>query len=144
MNDPYIKFNWLLCNLLHRDALLIHFAGGWVICHQNRTLWKATFLLLQLFCFEMSFPGSCLLAGAELLQKSHRVSWKRRIWPVIFYIFISYRFITLSTVNISRICSHSPHPLEKALPCTTVNNIYCFLLFFLRARAASLSRGKKG
>lgn len=66
MNDPYIKFNWLLCNLLHSEALLIHFAGAWVICHQNRTLWKATSLLLQLFCSEMSFPGSCLLAGAEL------------------------------------------------------------------------------
>lgn len=66
MNDPYIKFNWLLCNLLHSEASLIHFAGGWVICHQNRTLWKATFLLLQLFCSEMSLPGSCLLAGAEL------------------------------------------------------------------------------
>lgn len=69
MNDPYIKFNWLLCNLLHREASLIHFAGGWVICHQNRTLWKATFLPLQLFCFEMSFPGSCLLAGAELASE---------------------------------------------------------------------------
>lgn len=66
MNDPYIKFNWLLCNLLHSEASLIHFAGGWVICHQNHTLWKATFLPLQLFWSEMSFPGSCLLAGAEL------------------------------------------------------------------------------
>lgn len=66
MNEPDIKFNWLLCNLLHSEASLIHFAGGWVICHQNRTLWKATFLPLRLFCSEMSFPGSCLLAGAEL------------------------------------------------------------------------------
>lgn len=78
------------------------------------------------------------------LQRSHRVSWKRRIWPVIFYIFVSYRYTTWSTVNIPRICSHSPHPLEKALPYIIVNNIYCFLLFFLKARAASLSRGKKG
>lgn len=66
MNYSYIKFNWLLCNLLHSETSLIHFAGGWVICHQNRTLWKTTFLPLQLFCSEMSFPGSCLLAGAEL------------------------------------------------------------------------------
>lgn len=29
-------------------------------------------------------------------------------------------------------------------PHIIVNNIYCFLLFFLRADAASISRGKKG
>lgn len=66
MNDPYIKFNWLSCNLLHREASLIHFAGVWIICHHNHTLWKLTFLPLQLFCSEMSFPGCYLLTGAVL------------------------------------------------------------------------------
>ena len=71
MNDPYIKFNWLLCNLLHSEASLIHFAGVWIICHHNHTLWKLTFLSLQLFCSEMSFPGFYLLAGAELATQFH-------------------------------------------------------------------------